>query len=90
MCLFVPGTSVINVNKMYVNTFFVPVLFMSMSQLADHHYPKSVHAQSLALPTAHLQELYCFRREAVQLYLSFINLIKLKTLRRYEGCNTTL
>ncbi len=49
----------------------------------------SVH-HSLALPTARLQELCFFSERIVKLYLSFINMIKLKTFWRYERCNTTL
>lgn len=57
----------------------------------DGRYTKAAHGHdSLALPTAHLQELDCFPKEAVQLYLIFINPIKLKTVRRHEGCSTTL
>ncbi len=39
--------------------------------------------------TARLQELL-FSERIVNLYLSFINMIKLKTFWRYEGCSTTL
>ncbi len=46
----------------------------------------SVH-DSLALSTAHAQ---LFWERIVKLYLSFKNLIKLKTLWRYEGCKATL
>lgn len=54
---------------------------MSASQLAENHHAKALHAcDSLAPHSARLQELDGFRREAVQLYLSFINLTKLKTL----------
>ncbi len=45
---------------------------------------------SLAPPMVHLQELCFFRRESQKLYLSFIDMIKLKTFWRYEGCSTTL
>ncbi len=63
----------------------------SMSQLPDSRYTKASRAHdSLAPPTVRLQERDCFGRGAVQQYLSFTNLIKLKTLWRYEGCNTTL
>ncbi len=40
--------------------------------------------------TARLQELGFFSERIVNLYLSFINMIKLKTFWRYEGCSTTL
>lgn len=56
---------------------------MLMSQLADDWYAEAAHTRdSLALSTSRLQELECFRNEAVQLYLSFLNLIKRKTLQR--------
>ncbi len=38
---------------------------MSISHLAGNRYAKGLHDRdSLALPTARLQELHCFRREA--------------------------
>ncbi len=40
--------------------------------------------------TARLQKLCFFSERIVKLYLSFINMIKLKTFWRYEGCSTTL
>ena len=42
----------------------------------------------IAPPTARLQEL--FPERIGKLYFSFINMIKLKTFWRYEGCRTTL
>ncbi len=41
---------------------------------------------SLAPPSARLlQELDCFKREAIQLYLSFINQLKTQIIQRYEA-----
>ncbi len=39
---------------------------------------------------ARLQELGFFSERILNLYFSFINMIKLKTFWRYEGCSTTL
>ncbi len=46
--------------------------------------------QSLAPPTRHASRSSLFSERIVNLYLSFINMIKLKTFWRYEGCSTTL
>ncbi len=45
---------------------------------------------SLAPPTGTSRSSAFFLERIVKLYLSFINMIKLKTFWRYEGCNTTL
>ncbi len=57
-----------------------------MSPLAGDRYAKALCAgDSSALPTAPPgAPLFS------ELYLSFINLIKLNTLQRYEGCDATL
>ncbi len=46
---------------------------------------------SLAPPSARLlQELDCFKREAIQLYLSLINQLKQRFFRDMKQCNTTI
>ncbi len=69
-----------------MNKVSVAVLFLSMSTLAGDRYAKALCAgDSSALPTAPPgAPLFS------ELYLSFINLIKLNTLQRYEGCDATL
>ncbi len=47
-------------------------------------------SHSLAPPTRHASRSSLFSERIVNLYLSFINMIKLKTFWRYEGCSTTL
>ncbi len=52
--------------------------------------PPTTRLHSLAPPTRHASRSSAFSERIVNLYLSFINMIKLKTFWRYEGCSTTL
>jgi len=61
-----------------------------MSQLADDLYGRDSLALPMALMAGKPPEARLFSERLGTAYLSFVNMIKLKTFRRYEGCNTTL